>query len=218
MKILDIPQSGSVGAVTSSRNRSGQYRRQRAIPTQPRTVAQIAARSRLTSQSAGWRGLTDAQRAAWNAFAASFTVTNSLGTTINLTGAQCFIKVNSVNLLNGDTVVVLPPALPSFIAVTVTAMDAVAATPIIELSGTNPAAGTKFMIFASPQLSAGVSFCGQFRWIQTSQTFTTGKMSLQTAYAARFGALIVGKKIFVKVVQSQAGMQDNGTTFSAIVT
>lgn len=217
MKILDVPQSGSVGARTSSRNRSGQYVRQRAIPTQPRTVAQVAARSRLTSQSAAWRGLTPAQRAAWNAFGLSFTVVNSLGTTINLTGAQCFIKVNSVNLLNGDATVNVPPALPSFIAVTVTGLDATAATPIIELSGVTPAAGTKYMIFASPQVSAGITFNGRYVWLQTSTTFTTGKLSLETTYVARYGALIVGKQIFVKVVQVQAGMQDNGTTFATLV-
>jgi hypothetical protein len=218
MKILDVPQSGSVGARTSSRNRSGQYVRQRAIPTQPRTVAQIAARSKLTTQSAAWRGLTDPQRAAWNAFAQSFTVTNSLGTTINLTGAQCFIKVNTVNLLNGDATVNTPPALPSFLAVTVTAVTAVAATPLIQLAGVNPAAGTKFMIFGSPQSSAGITFNGKYAWLSTQQVFTTGQMSIQTVYAARYGALIVGKKIFIKVVQSQAGMQDNGTVFSCIVT
>ena len=217
MKILDVPQSGSVGARTSSRNRSGQYVRQRAIPTQPRTVAQIAARSRLTSQSAAWRGLTSAQRLACNAFALSFTVVNSLGTTINLTGAQCFIKVNTVNLVNGVATVNSPPALPSFVAVTVTAVTAVAATPLIQLAGVNPAAGTVFMIFASPQLSAGVTFNGQYRYIGTQQVFTTGNMSIQTIWAAKWGALITGKQVFIKVVQSQAGMQDNGSVFSAIV-
>ena len=217
MKILDVPQSGSVGARTSSRNSGGQYVRQRSMPTQPRTVSQVAARARLTSQSAAWRGLTDAQRAGWNAFAQSFTIVNTLGTAIHLTGAQCFIKVNTVNLINGDTVVDVPPALPSFIANTVTALTAVAATPLISLVGATPAGGTKYMVFASPQVSAGVSFQGNFRFIQTSTTFTTGVLSLQTAYAAKFGALIVGKKVFVKIVQSQAGMQDNGTLFSAIV-
>jgi hypothetical protein len=43
-------------------------------------------------------------------------------------------------------------------------------------------------------------------------------MSLQTAYVAKFGALIVGKKVFVKIVQSQDGMQDNGSLFATIVT
>jgi len=188
------------------------------MPTQPRTPAQVNQRARLTSQSAAWRGLTDAQRAGWNAFAQSFTIVNTLGTAIHLTGAQCFIKVNTVNLLNGDATVQLPPVLPAFIANTVTALTAVAATPLISLTGVTPAGSTKYMVFASPQVSAGVSFQGNFRFIQTSTTFTTGALSLQTAYAAKFGALIVGKKVFVKIVQSQAGMQDNGTMFSCIVT
>jgi hypothetical protein len=217
MKILDVPQSGSVGARTSSRNSSGQYVRQRANPTQPRTVAQVAARARLTSQSAAWRGLTSGQLAAWNAFGQSFTIVNSLGTAIHLTGLQCFVKVNSVNLLNGDATVSTPPALPVFVACTATGLTAVSATPLIQLAGATPAAGTKFMIFGSPQLSAGVTFNGKYAFLQTSTTFASGELSLQTSYAAKYGALIAGKKIFVKVVQSQAGMQDNGTLFSCIV-
>lgn len=216
-KIIDIPKSGSIGNQTNSRNRSGQYIRQRAIPTQPRTVSQIAARSRLTSQSAAWRGLTDPQRAAWNAFAQSFTITNSLGVTINLTGAQCFIKVNTVNLLEGVATVDVPPALPTFIAVTVTGLVATAATQLLSATGTTPATGTTYMFFCSPQVSAGVTFQGQFRYIASFTTATAGAFVLTTPYTAKFGALITGKKVFVKVVQNQAGMQDSGTIFSIIV-
>ena len=217
MKILDVPQSGSVGNRTSSRNRSGQYIRQRSLPVQPRTPAQVNARARLSDVSAAWRGLTDAQRANWIAFGQSFTVVNSLGQTINLTGSQCYIKVNTVNLLNGDATVTAPPALPTFVACTVTGIDATAGTPLVELSGANPAAGTKFMIYASGQLSAGVNFNGVYRYLTTNQTFASGKLSLTTVYSAKFGAPIAGKKIFCKVVQSQAGMQDNGTLFTCIV-
>jgi hypothetical protein len=148
----------------------------------------------------------------------SFTVVNSLGQTIHLTGAQCFVKVNTVNLVNGDATVNLPPALPAFVANTTTGITAVAATPLIAAQGANPAAGTKFMWFASPQLSAGVTFNGIYRYLVTGQTFTAGAFSLQTVYAAKFGALITGKRIFVKCVQSQAGMQDNGTVFTTLVT
>lgn len=217
LKILDVPQSGSVGGRTSSRNSSGQYVRARAIPTNPNTTAQSAARARLSDLAAAWRGLTSVQMTSWNNFGQSFTVVNSLGTTIHLTGLQCYVKVNSVNLLNGDATVSTPPALPSFIACTVTAVTAVSATPLIQLAGATPAGGTKYMIFASPQVSAGVSYQGNYRWLQTSTTFTAGVLSLETAYAAKFGALIAGKKIFVKVVQSQAGMQDNGTYYTCIV-
>src|SRR5271154_2541585 len=117
MKILDVPQSGSVGARTSSRNSSGQYVRQRAIPTNPNTPAQYAARARLTSLSAAWRGLTSAQQAGWNAFGQSFTVVNSLGTAIHLTGLQCYVKVGAVLLLTGGTVIATPPLLPVFTAI-----------------------------------------------------------------------------------------------------
>lgn len=217
MLILDVPQSGSVGAVTSSRNRSGQYRRQRAIPTQPRTVPQIAARARLTTVSAAWRGLTAAQIAAWNAFALSFSTTNTLGSTINLTGAQCFVKVNTVNLQLGRSIVSTPPALPVFVACPITAIDATAGTPLVELSGAAPASGTTDMIFISPQLSAGVTFNGQYTFLTNTLTYTAGKAPITSGYTAKYGAPIAGKKMFVKVVQEQLGMQDNGTIFTCIV-
>lgn len=211
------PTSGSVGNQTFSRGRSGAIIRQRSNPTQPRTAAQINARARLTSQSAAWRGLTDAQRAAWNAFANSFTVVNRLGTTINLTGAQCFVKINTTNLLNGAAVVTAPPALPAFVACLVTGLTATAGTPTLKATSVAPAAGTTYMFYVSPQVSAGKSFQGAFAWILTSAVVTAGAFDLLAAYTAKYGALIAGKKIFVKVVQSQAGMQDNGTLFAVTV-
>ena len=187
------------------------------MPTQPRTASQMAARSRLSSQSSAWRGLTDALRAAWNAFAQSFTVVNSLGATINLTGAQAFCKINCVNLLNGDPVVTTPPALPAFTQCSATGADGTAATQLLELAGATPTGSIKHMVYASPQLSPGVSYNANFRYLQTSTTYTAGKLALTTAYTAKFGALISGKKVFVKVVQVLAGYQDNGTVFTAII-
>ncbi|MGC2355280.1 MAG: hypothetical protein WA491_04405 [Candidatus Acidiferrum sp.] len=218
MKILDVPQSGSVGARTSARNRSGQYVRQRAMPTQPRTVPQVAARSRFTTTSAAWRGLTAAQQAAWQAFALSFTVVNSIGTAINLTGTQVFVKVNAVNLLLGRSVVLVPPALPTFVACTVTALAVVSGTPAYTITGVTCAAGTTHMYFASPAMSPGVTFCAILRFIGGNATYTAGTFAGETMFAAKWGAPVAGKKYFLKVVQEQLGMQDNGTIFSAIAT
>jgi len=217
MKYLGDPQSGSKAATTASRNASGQYYRTRAIPTQPRTAAQVAQRARLSSLSAGWRGLTSTQIASWNAFGKSFTTVNSIGTTINLTGQQCYIKVNTVNLLNGDAVVSTPPALPVFVACTVTGLTATAGTQLLEAAGTSPASGTKYMMFVSPQLSAGVTFNGKYAWCQTFTVAAAGQFVMTTAYNAKYGSLVAGKQVFVKVVQSQAGMQDNGTIYRVIV-
>ena len=217
MKILDIPQSGSVGAVTSSRNRSGQYRRQRSNPTQPRTAAQINARARLTTASAAWRGLTDAQRASWNGFAHSFSVVNSLGSTIQLTGHQVFVKVQTVLSLLGTTATLVPPALPTFVTCTMTAVTAAAGTQAMAFAGVTTAAGTLHMYYASPQLSAGVTFNGNFRYIGQNATYTAGTFDALAIYTAKFGTLIAGKRVFIRTVQVQAGMQDNGTLFTCII-
>lgn len=215
--VLDVPTSGSVGNETHSRGRSGQTIRQRAMPTNPNTAAQSAARTRLTTLSAGWRGLTDAQRANWNSFAASYTMTNALGQSFNLTGHQSYIQVNTVNLQNGDAVLTTPPALPSFVAPTITTLTAAAGTAALSMGGTSPANGTKLQFFASAQKSAGVSYMNDFRYLETFTTATSSKFDLLAAYVAKFGALIAGKKIFIQVVQTQNGVQDNGTIQSVIV-
>jgi hypothetical protein len=217
MKILDIPQSGSIAAQTSSRNRSGQYRRSRVMPVQPRTALQLAARARLSDWSSAWRGLEDAERAAWTAFANSFTVVNSLGQAIHLTGAQSFVKVSAVQDLLGEVHSDIPPALPAFTACLVTSLTGETAPQLLKLAGTGTLDADFYMVYASPQRSAGVSFEGTFRYLEAFAAFDTGFMDILATYTAKFGALIDGKKIFVKVVQVQAGMQDNGTLFSTVV-
>jgi hypothetical protein len=187
------------------------------MPTQPRTVPQLRQRAALTTAAAAWRGLTDANRASWTAFGLSFTVNNSLGQPINLTGLQCYTKVNTTNALNGDAQVAIPPALPSFLPVTTTGITVTAGTQLIEIAGASPAAGTKFMMFASPQRSAGASFNATFGWISTFTTATAGQFVITTPYTAKYGTLVIGKKVFVKVVQSQAGMQDNGTVYATVI-
>jgi hypothetical protein len=216
-KILTVPTSGSIGNTTFSRNRNGQYIRQRSVPTQPRTAAQINQRARLTTAAAAWRGLTSAQQAGWNAFANSFTVVNSLGQSGHMTGLQAYTKVNTVNALNGDAQVATPPALPAFLPPTTTGITVTAGTQLLEVNGASPASGTKFMMYATAQQSAGVSFVNNYAWLQTFTTATATEFVLTTAYTAKFGPLIIGKKIFVKVVQSQAGMQDNGTVYAAVI-
>ena len=187
------------------------------MPTQPNSAGQSAAKNRFTVASAAWRGLTDVQRAAWIAFAASFTVTNSLGAQIHLTGAQCFVKVNCVNMLVGDATVNVPPALPAFVANVVTGISDLTAAPLFKLNAAAPAGTTKIMLYASPQLSAGVSYNGKWSYIGLLPAPAAGKSDIETLYAAKFGVPVVGKRIFVLAVQDQAGMQDNGIHYTGVV-
>jgi len=65
MKYFGNPQSGSYAQMTASRNRFGQYFRTRAVPVNPATPQQLVQRARLSTNAAGWRDLTDGERAGW---------------------------------------------------------------------------------------------------------------------------------------------------------
>ena len=60
MKILDIPQSGKRGLNVSQAGQFGQISRALAIPSNPRTPAQMAVRNILRRVSASWRALSEA--------------------------------------------------------------------------------------------------------------------------------------------------------------
>lgn len=113
MLILDVPQSGSVAGVTSSRNRFGQYRRTRAIPVQPRTPKQGQVRALLAAGSSAWRGLTDAQRTGWNDYAAQIERSNRLGSGYSPTGAALY--AGAVILTAAPVVTDPPDALPDYV-------------------------------------------------------------------------------------------------------
>jgi hypothetical protein len=66
MKVLDVPSTGKRGVVVGQGGRYGQVSRILAIPTNPRSTAQLAARQSLSTQAKIWRTLTQAQIAAWN--------------------------------------------------------------------------------------------------------------------------------------------------------
>ena len=87
--------SGSVGGMTASRNRGGNYMRARAIPTNPNTPNQIAVRALMSSLTSIWSSiLTAAQRAAWETYAANVPLTNPLGDQIIVTGLNMYIRTN----------------------------------------------------------------------------------------------------------------------------
>lgn len=85
--------SGSIGGVTGSRNRGGQYLRRRSIPTNPNSALQAERRASMSNAVAAWTAvLTDSQRSAWNVWAANVPFVDSLGQTFYLTGQQAYIR------------------------------------------------------------------------------------------------------------------------------
>lgn len=102
---------GSIGGMTFSRNRFGNYVRARTTPVNPNTGRQNAIRSAVSSLAQQWSNiLTQTQRDEWEVYADAITRSNKLGQQIKLTGFNMFIRSNSVRLQDGNPVVLDGPS------------------------------------------------------------------------------------------------------------
>lgn len=217
MKILDVPQSGSVGGVTSSRNRFGQYRRTRAVPVNPNSTKQGVVRARLSANAAAWRTLTDAQRSGWSDLGNSMTRTDSLGQSYNLTGFQAYCSVNNNLDASGDAAVADAPALGTPDALLTMTITLTAASFSVAYTPTPLGAAARLFVFASPQRSAGRNFEGDRRLIFVSAAAAASPANVLAAYTARFGVPVVGNRIFLALVVVDGGFESGPLLGSAVV-
>jgi hypothetical protein len=187
-----------MAGTTASHNRAGQYLRNRRTPVTPtRTPRQSTIRGQFASASSSYQTLTTAQQNAWIAFAASYPYVDALGQTITLTGQQMYIAV-SMNLLNaGQAVSTTPPTdltVNPVTPVTIYADDTGAF--IVTYAA---AAGGDFVLGAySALLSPGVQFNKTFTQGAVDAT-QLGMMDLSDAFAAQWGSMVTGRRVFARV-------------------
>jgi len=205
MKYLGNTQSGSAGGDTASRNRFGQYIRRRAVPVNPATTFQLVQRARMSSNAAGWRALTDNQRAGWESLGTNITRSDSLGQTYTLNGFMAYTSVNNNRLDAGDAIVPDAPAVVTPVGLATVVLTLTAAAFSIAYTVTPLAAATRLFAFASPQVSAGRSFNGDFRLISVSAVAAASPLVILTAYTARLGVPVVGKRIFLSLATYNNG-------------
>jgi hypothetical protein len=95
--------SGSVAGLTFSRNKSGNYIRERSLPTNPNTPYQQAVRGFFSALAVLWQDtLTPVMRASWSLYADNVPVTDRIGDSINLTGLNMYIRSNVPRLQAGE--------------------------------------------------------------------------------------------------------------------
>ena len=98
--------SGSLGGITASHNKGGQYFRARTIPTDPGSSYQVAVRNNMVVLSTRWvEVLTEAQRLAWDVYAGAVETTNALGSAVNITGLNMYIRGNAPRIQAGLPIV-----------------------------------------------------------------------------------------------------------------
>lgn len=197
-RIADI--RGSIGGTTYSRNTFANYIRNKTSPVNPNTVAQQLVRTRLTTMSQSWAGITQTLRDNWVDVAPSWSNTNIFNQPIDYTGFALYGRLNR-NLQEINEVLIDTPPLPA--AVTgMTALSVVADTTGGTMNATfTPAiaATHKVVVRATRAVSAGTNFVRtEFRKIAVLDSGDLSPVDLAAFYIAVFGALPpVGSKVFV---------------------
>lgn len=217
MKVLTYPSSGSVAGQTASRNRFGQYIRTRAVPVNPSSSFQAAVRSRFQNLADAWRSITGAQRTGWADLGLQIQRTDSLGQVYTLSPLQAFMSINGERLSAGDAVVNDAPLMDLPNPLVTLTPSATVSTFSVAYTVTPLAAGQRVLVFASPQRSAGRSFESDYRLIFTSAAAAASPANIFAAYVTRFGAPVVGAKIFVSASVYAAGFVSQPLQTSLIV-
>lgn len=217
MKMLDVPQSGSLAGVTSSRNRYGQYKRSRSSPVNPATSQQGVVRARFGNNSAGWRALTDLQRAGWEALGSGISRTDALGQSYTLNGQAAYMMVNNNLLDAGESAVQAAPAIVTPGTLLTSTITLTASTFSVAYTATPLAASTRLFVFASPQRSAGRQFEGDFRLITVTAAAAASPADIFTAYSSRLGTPVLGQRIFLSLQLHKGGFLGAPLLVSAVV-
>lgn len=213
---------GKLNGSVFSKNRGGAYIRTKVTPVNPQTLAQGIVRATLTALSQGWRGLTEAQRLAWNSAVSQFTGTDIFGDIKTPSGINLYNKLN-LNLANiGVGPIATPPNVVGVGYIDSLLVTAAAGAGTISLAYTNVggAAGQTLVVEATAPMSAGKSFVkSEFRVVNTIPGGTASPAAFGAAYVAKFGAMQVGKKVFVrmKYVDNATGVAGQYTSASDVI-
>lgn len=188
-----------------SKNRYGSYVRNKTTPVNPQSSYQQQARSILATLSSGWRGITEAARASWNALAKELPFTDIFGDIKYLTGSALYVKLNT-NLINAgqasSPTAPAPVGLPEVLLEEGTAtITAGAITELsVDFNVASMPADHVVAIYATPVIGAGQEFIkNRLRFVGPLTTITANSGNILALYTARFGTVMpVGSKIFVR--------------------
>lgn len=151
--------SGSIGGNTWSRNRGGQYVRQRTTPVNPSTARQQFVRANLASIAQAWQALSAVEQESWVEYATTHPITNSLGESIQLTGEMWWCRATAVLYNMALPQVDFAPVLPGPAALlTCTAVaDASDGNFVLTYTETPLGAAEHLYVWASPPGSPGTN-------------------------------------------------------------
>jgi hypothetical protein len=171
----------------------------------------LVVRELLSQQARRFDALTDAQQDAWNVAAAGYQSRPSLGQSGPLTGLQLFVRVNCKLGLLGQEHVDVPPTAPQFPDLAPQSLVITNTGGVVAVKLTCPAdPGENTVLRASPPQNSAVRACRNFRIIGTCPAPAAGSADITGLYTAEFGAVPVGKRLFVRASTMVGGVREPG--------
>ena len=218
MKLKHISPNEKDPSVVVCAGRYGLVSRRRVVPYNPRTQRQTEVRSSFAIYARRFGELTDAQRDAWNAEAATYRSRRRQGQSGPLTGLHLFIRVNCKLALFGLEPLNTPPPPPEFPKLAPQDLVITNTAGVIAVKVVCPAdPGDNTVLRASPPLSPGVETCREFRVLGMCPAPVAGLADITALYAARFGLPPVGRRIFLRASTMVSGFESLPLEFRALV-
>jgi hypothetical protein len=216
MKILDVPQTGSVGVTVTYQSRVGLIRRQKVIPRDPRTPLQLNRRAAFQQARGFWGTLTDEQFLAWNTLARTRQTHPVLGQSTNLSGYELAVQVNVHLATFGLPMVPTPSPVPVFPTNPVLGLNITCIDGAVSLKLPLSAQPAQYIVVlgARPQ-NSGVTYVDHYSILGLLPAPVSGVCDITELYLAKFHLLPLGQRIYIQTVQQINGWRDLPKTISA---
>lgn len=205
-----------------SKNRAGNYLRNKVTPVNPQTSYQTAVRAILTAASQAWRALTQAQRDAWAGAVENFKKTDIFGDIKTPSGINLFNQFYLNASTIGGTPLNTPPAPDSSPGVpdATFAPDSSPQTFSLTSGLTSVPTGQDWVVRATAGVSAGKNYLKNAqRIIAVIPAGTSLPYAGITDYQTKFGNLVQGERVGWEVyaIDTTTFIKGPKTTGSAIV-
>ena len=218
MRILDIPQTGTLGTSVSVRTRYGQIRRRYAVPRKAPSSAQLSIRGTFGRIRFLWRTITDEQRAAWTTPAQDVNSLSCLGQSGRLPGYLLFMKINCTLAYQGLPPVFAPPERPTFGPNPVRELLITNTGGVIELKLSVPSTpAADILVLGTRPTSAGVTFAKHFTILGRLPAPEAGYSIITELYVDRYGVPPAGTRVFIRTRQVLNGWEGLPRQTTAIV-
>ena len=216
---------GKTAGIVYVNGKTGPYTRARINAKNPQTDAQQANRQKHRDLMKLWK-TEQVDKVAFNLYAANYPVPNRMGRMACISGINWFVKINRYAKKADPNcgLITRPPSTETIFPI-ITGMNITAnfegqsvviepitiansifqiADSMLQIADSDsrfqiPDSGMKLDVWATMQMSAGVSSTKNFRSLGVYDPSLSNSIDISADYIARFGKLQSGMKLFIKV-------------------